>query len=186
MARLVYSLIVALDGYVNDRSGTFRWAQPDEEVHAAVNELERPIGTYLYGRRLYETMAAWETEPAFAEHDPVLADYAAIWTAAAKIVYSTTLAAPVTSNTRVERVFDPFVIRTLKEQATADLAIGGPTLAAHALHADLVDDIRLFTVPALVGGGTPAFPDDIRLDLDLTDQRRFGNGTVMTQYAVRH
>lgn len=186
MARLVYSFIVSLDGYVNDREGTFRWAEPDEEVHAAVNEAERPLGTYLYGRRLYETMSAWETEPAFAEHDPVLADYAAIWTAATKIVYSTTLTEPVTRNTRVERVFDPFVVRELKERATADLAVGGPTLAAHALRADLVDDVRLFVVPAVVGGGTRAFPGDVRLDLTLTDERRFANGTVMSQYAVRH
>lgn len=184
MGRLVYSLIASLDGYVNDREGGFGWAAPDEEVHAAVNDYERSVGTFLLGRRLYETLSPWETDPAFAEHDPVLADYAALWQAADKIVYSSTLTAPVTSRTRIERRFDPAAVRALKDASDADVSVGGPTLAAHALHAALVDEIRLLQVPAIVGGGTRAFPDDLRLDLRLREQRRFEGGAVMVRYDV--
>lgn len=184
MGRLVYSVIASLDGYVNDRDGGFGWAAPDEEVHAAVNGYERSVGTYLLGRRLYETMTPWETDPAFAEHDPVLAEFAAQWQAADKIVFSSTLGAPVTARTRIERRFDPAAVRDLKDASAADVSVGGPTLAAHALRASLVDEIRLLQVPAIVGGGTRAFPDDLRLDLELREERRFGNGTVMLRYDV--
>lgn len=182
MARLIYSAIMSLDGYIADAEGNFDWAAPDEEVHAFVNDLERPVGTYLYGRRMYETMRYWETAHTLADPHPVSLDFARIWQAADKVVYSATLQAPDTARTRVERDFDPDQVRKLKEAADRDLTVGGAHLAAQAIAAGLVDEYQLFAVPAIVGGGTRALPDHVRLDLALTDQRRFSNGTVYLRY----
>lgn len=182
MARLIYSAIMSLDGYTADTDGHFEWAAPDEEVHAFVNELERPVGTYLYGRRMYETLRYWETAHTLPGQRPVSLDFARIWQAADKIVYSTTLQAADTARTRVERDFDPDQVRKLKETAGRDLTVGGPHLAAQAIAAGLVDEYQLFLVPAVVGGGTRALPDRVRLDLALADERRFGNGTVYLRY----
>src|SRR6185312_9149618 len=178
MAKLIYAAITSLDGYVADEDGNFDWAAPDEEVHAFVNDLERPIGAYLYGRRMYETMVAWETMPAEADQPLVVRDFAEIWQAADKIVYSRTLAAVSSAKTRIERTFDPDAVRRMKARAGRDLSVGGPALAAQAIKAGLVDECRLFVAPVVVGGGTPALPGHVRLALDLLDERRFGNGVV--------
>jgi dihydrofolate reductase len=182
VAKLIYSAIASLDGYVADRDGNFDWAAPDAEVHAFVNDLERPIGTYLYGRRMYETMAVWETldDPA-----PEMRDFARLWRAADKVVYSRTLDAVSTPRTRLERELMPAAVRALVAGAARDVTIGGPTLAGAALAAGLVDEIQLFLNPIAVGGGTPALPRDVRVDLELLDQRRFGNGVVYLSYRVR-
>jgi dihydrofolate reductase len=185
VARLIYSVIASLDGYIEDADGTFGWAAPDEEVHAFVNDLERPVGTYLYGRRMYEVMAGWETDPRVAEQSPVTRDFAGIWQAAEKIVYSRTLEAASTARTRIERDFEPEPVRRLKATATRDLTVGGPGLAAQALALGLVDELHLFVAPILVGGGKQAFPDDVRLELQLLDERRFGNGMVHLHYGAR-
>ncbi|MBX9388632.1 dihydrofolate reductase family protein [Streptomonospora nanhaiensis] len=185
MASLIYSMIASLDGYVADARGDFSWAEPDPEVHAFINELERPIGTYLYGRRMYEMMTVWETDPALAEHSPELRDFAELWREADKVVYSTTLAATATRRTRIEPVFDPEAVRRLKENASRDVTVAGPTLAAHAFRAGLVDECHLFVVPVIVGGGLKAFPDDVRLDLTLQSERRFTGGTVFLHYTAR-
>ena len=182
MARLIYSAIMSLDGYTADADGHFEWAAPDEEVHAFVNELERPVGTYLYGRGIYETMRYWETAHTLPGQRAVSLDFARIWQAADKIVYSATLPAAATARTRVERDFDPDQVRKLKEAAGRDLTVGGPHLAAQAIAAGLVDEYQLFLVPAVVGGGTQALPDRLRLDLTLADERRFGHGTVYLRY----
>jgi len=182
MARLIYSVIMSLDGYTADADGHFEWAAPDEEVHAFVNELERPVGTYLYGRGMYETMRYWETAHTLPGQAAVSLDFARIWQAADKIVYSTTLPAADTARTRVERDFDPDQVRKLKETAGRDLTVGGPHLAAQAIAAGLVDEYQFYLVPAVVGGGTRALPDRVRLDLALADERRFGNGTVYLRY----
>jgi dihydrofolate reductase len=185
MAKLIYSVIASLDGYIEDEHGKFDWAEPDEEVHRFVNDLERPVGTYLYGRRLYEVMAAWETDPRVAELSPVSRDFAEIWQGAEKIVYSTTLGAASTRRTRIERAFDPEAVRRLKASATSDLAVGGAGLAAEAFAAGLVDEIHLFVASVMVGGGKRAFPNDVLLELDLVGERRFGNGTVYLSYRAR-
>jgi dihydrofolate reductase len=185
MARLIYSAIASLDGYVADEDGGFDWAAPDEEVHAFVNDEERPVGTYLYGRRMYDVMAVWETMPAGPDPSPAVRDYAEIWRAAEKVVYSRTLDEPRTPRTRIERDFDPAAIRALKDGAAADLSIGGPELAAQALRAGLVDELRLFLSPVAVGGGNRALPSGVRVDLELLDERRFGNGVVHLRYATR-
>jgi dihydrofolate reductase len=182
MARLIYSAIASLDGYVADEDGRFDWAAPDEQVHAFVNDLMRPVGTHLYGRRLYEVMAGWETDPTLAEQSPVMRDFAELWQAADKIVYSTTLAAPSTARTRIERAFDPAAVGELKAAADRDLLVGGPELAAQAFAAGLVDECRLFLAPIIVGGGKQALPDHVRLRLELLDERRFGNGMVHLRY----
>ena len=182
MARLIYSAIMSLDGYIADADGRFEWAAPDEDVHAFVNELERPVGTYLYGRRMYETMRYWETAHTLPGQRPVSLDFARIWQAADKIVYSATLQAPDTARTRVERDFDPDQVRKLKEAAGRDLTVGGAHLAAQAIAAGLVDEYQLFLVPAVVGGGTRALPDQVRLNLALAGERRFGSGTVYLCY----
>ena len=181
MAKLIYSAITSLDGYVADRDGSFDWAAPDEEVHAFVNELERPIGTHLYGRRMYEVMAAWETMQTVDE-PPVMKDFAEIWQAANKIVYSTTLDAVSSARTRIERNFDADAVRQLKAASDSDLSIGGPGLAAHAIEAGLVDEYHLFLAPVVVGGGTQALPDGLRLSLELLDERRFDSGFVHLHY----
>ena len=181
-SKLIYAAIASLDGFIEDATGGFEWAAPDEQVHAYVNDLERPTGTYLYGRRMYETMRYWETAHTLPGQRPVSLDFARIWQAADKIVYSTTLQAADTARTRVVRDFDPDQVRKLKETAGRDLTVGGPHLAAQAIAAGLVDEYQLFLVPAVVGGGTRALPDRVRLDLALADERRFGNGTVYLRY----
>src|SRR5205823_4731146 len=184
MARLIYSAITSLDGYVADEDGNFDWAEPDEEVHAFVNELERPIGTYLYGRRLYEVMAVWETAAALPDGKPVTRDFAEIWQAADKVVYSRRLEAVATARTRLERDFDPDAVRQLKAKAAHDLTVGGPGRAAQALAAGLVDELHLFVTPVVVGGGTKALPGGLRLELELLDERRFRSGVVHLHYRV--
>jgi len=185
MARLIYSAIASLDGYVADEDGRFDWSAPDEEVHAFVNDSERPIGTYLYGRRMYDVMAVWEKMPDGPDEPAAIRDYAAIWRAADKVVYSRTLEAPRTPGTRIERDFDPAAVRAVKDAAPADLSIGGPQLAAEALRAGLVDEVRLFLSPVVVGGGNAALPGGLRVGLDLVAERRFSNGVVYLAYAVR-
>ncbi len=182
MARLIYSSIASLDGYVVDASGSFDWAVPDAEVHAFVNDLERPIGTYLYGRRLYETMAAWETIETTG--DGPGPDFARIWQSANKIVYSRTLDKITTSKTRFEREFEPDAVRRLKASATRDISVGGAELAGQALRAGLVDECHLFLTPILVGGGRRSLPDGVRIPLELIDERRFASGVVHLHYAV--
>jgi dihydrofolate reductase len=183
MGRLVYAAIASLDGYVADEGGRFDWSMPDEEVHAVVNELERAAGTYLYGRRMYEVLVAWETMD--VEGEPaVIRDYAGIWRATDKVVYSSTLTEVASARTRIEPVFDPDAVRALKDASDADVTIGGPTLAAEALRAGLVDDLHLFLSPVSVGGGTPALPPGLRLDLRLAGERRFGNGVVQLHYRL--
>lgn len=184
MAKLIYSVLASLDGYIEDESGRFDWAAPDEEVHSFVNDLERPIGTYLYGRRLYDTMVYWESAHAIAGQPPHILDYARIWQAADKVVYSRTLDAASSARTRIERDFDPEAIRQLKADADRDLSIGGPELAAQALAAGLVDELHLFLAPVLVGGGKEALPDGVRARLELLDERRFGNGAVYLRYRI--
>jgi dihydrofolate reductase len=183
MARLIYSALASLDGFVADEDGRFDWAEPDEEVHAFVNDLERPLGTHLYGRRMYEVLVAWETLDV-ADEPPVIRDYAELWRDADKIVYSRTLTSVSSERTRLEPEFDPDAVRRLKESADRDLAIGGPGLAGHALAAGLVDEVQLLLVPHVVGGGTRVFPDGVRLPLALLDERRFGNGAVYLRYRV--
>jgi dihydrofolate reductase len=185
MAKLIYTALASLDGYVEDTGGAFDWAAPDEEVHRFVNDLERPVGTHLYGRRMYETMAGWETDPTFAEHSPVTRDYAAVWQAADKIVYSSSLDSVSTPRTRLEREFDPGAVGELKGVAEADLAVGGATLAAEALRAGLVDELHQLLYPVIVGGGTHWLPDGLRLDLELQDEHRFPTGVVYLHYRTR-
>ena len=185
MARLIYAAITSLDGYVADEHGNFDWAAPDEEVHSFVNDLERPVGTYLYGRRMYEVMAYWESAPTTPDQPPYIEDYAGIWQTADKIVYSKTLEAVSTTRTSLERDFDPEAVRQLIAGADSDIGIGGPELAAQAIKAELVDEYHLFIAPVAVGAGTQALPDGIRLNLELLDERRFGNGTVYLRYRTR-
>jgi dihydrofolate reductase len=182
MGKLVYSALTSLDGYVADKDGRFDWAEPDEEVHTVVNDLLRPIGTHLYGRRMYEVLVAWET---IDDPTPHIRDFAEIWRAADKVVYSRTLAAPSSARTRIEREFDPEAVRRMKAAAGHDLTVGGPNLAAHAFKAGLVDECHLFLAPIVVGGGNQALPDDVRVRLELLDERRFGNGVVLLRYRTR-
>lgn len=184
MAKLIYSTIASLDGYVADEDGNFDWAAPDEEVHAFVNDLERLVGTYLYGRRMYETMVYWETAHTFADH-PVEQDFTEIWQAAEKIVYSTTLETVSSARTRIERVFDPDVIRVMKASAERDISVGGPDLATQAFRAGLVDECHLFVAPIVVGGGKPALPKNVHVKLELLDECSFGNGMVYLRYRTR-
>jgi dihydrofolate reductase len=184
MAKLIYSPIASLDGYVADERGKFDWAAPDDEVHAFVNDLERPIRTYLYGRWMYDTMVFWETASTGAGASAETRDFAAIWQAAEKIVYSRTLQTPSSARTRIERDFDPDAIRRLKETSGADLTIGGAELAGQAMAAGLVDECHLFLTPVIVGGGTRALPDDVRAQLELLDERRFRSGVVHLHYRV--
>lgn len=182
MALLIYSAISSLDGYIEDRDGNFDWAAPDEEVHRFINDLERAAGTYLFGRRTYETMVVWETDPSLAADSPLTQDFAEIWQAASKIVYSRTLVAASTRKTQIERNFDPEAIQQLKKTAQQDILIGGPELAAHAFRSGLIDECHLFLIPIIVGGGKPSLPDHVRLELELLEERRFGNGTVYLRY----
>ncbi len=186
MAQLIYLAITSLDGYIEDADGKFDWAAPSEEVHAFVNDLARAAGTFLYGRRMYETMAVWETDPTLGADPGVMADFAGIWQAAEKVVYSTTLSPPApTTRTRIEPRFDPDTVRELKASAERDLMIGGAGLAAEAFRAGLIDEYQLFLAPVAVGAGKPALPGDVRLDLELLDQRSFANGTAYLRYRVR-
>jgi dihydrofolate reductase len=184
LAKLIYLAIASLDGYVADEDGRFDWAEPDEEVHAFVNDLARPVGTYLYGRRMYEVMLAWETLN-LADEPPSITDFAEIWRAADKIVYSKTLETVSSARTRIEREFDPEAVRQLKASAGRDLAVGGPELAGHAFKAGLVDECHLLVAPIVVGGGNRSLPDNVRLKLELLDERRFGNGMVHLRYRTR-
>ncbi|CAN5767946.1 dihydrofolate reductase family protein [soil metagenome] len=185
MATLIYTGITSLDGYLADANGSFDWAEPDEEVHRFVNDLERPVGTYLYGRRLYEVMRYWETAHTEPDQPDHIRDFTGIWQAADKVVYSRTLDAASTARTRLERDFDPEAVRELLAAADRDVSIAGAELAAVAIRAGLVGEFRHFRMPVVVGGGTPFFPADVRIRLDLVEQRRFGNGVVYLRYAVR-
>jgi dihydrofolate reductase len=183
--RLIYSAIASLDGYIEDQTGAFDWAAPDDEVHAFVNDLERPVGTYLCGRRMYETMVYWETAHTLPDLSPVARDFTAIWQAADKVVFSKTLGAVSSARTRIERSFDPETIRRLKATAEHDVTVGGADLAGQAMVAGLVDELQLFSVPVLVGGGKRSLPRDVRVDLELLDSRRFDSGVVFQRYAVK-
>ena len=183
MAKLIYTTIASLDGYVADADGRFDWGVPDEEVHAFVNDLERPVGTYLYGRRMYEVMRAWETLK-LDDQPPFIQDFASIWRKAEKIVYSKTLETASTARTRIDREFDPESVRRMKARAGPDLGVGGPALAAHAFEAGLVDELHVFLAPIVVGGGKQSLPDSVRLELELLDERRFGNGMVHLRYGT--
>jgi dihydrofolate reductase len=185
MAKLIYSAITSLDGYVADKEGNFDWAAPDEEVHAFINELERPIGTYLYGRRMYETMLYWETAPTLADQPAVARDFRAIWQAADKVVYSRTLETLSSATTRIEREFDPEAVRQMKARVGRDISVGGPDLAAQVINAGLVDELQLFLTPIVVGGGKRSLPTNIRLNLELLDERRFGSGVVYLDYRIK-
>jgi dihydrofolate reductase len=184
MAKLIYTVITSLDGYVNDESGNFEWAAPDEQVHAFVNDLERGTGTYLYGRRLYEVMRYWETVDT-DDSSPASAAYKSIWLGAEKVVFSRTLDTVSTARTRIEREFDPDIVAQWKATATADISVGGPELAAIALRAGLVDDMHLMVNPVIVGGGAAALPDHLFARLDLVDERRFDSGVVHLHYHLQ-
>jgi dihydrofolate reductase len=184
MARLIYSAITSLDGYIEDENGKFDWAAPGDELHAFVNDLERPIGTHLYGRRMYETMVFWETVSTGPEQPNVIRDFADIWRAAEKRVYSRTLEAVASAKTQIERDFDPQAIRQLKESSGHDISIGGPDLAAQAFGAKLIDECHLFLTPIVVGGGKRALPAGVRISLELLDHRALGHGVVNVHYGV--
>src|SRR5258706_8812354 len=185
MAILIYSAITSLDGFVADENGNFDWAEPDDEVHSFVNDVERRAGTHLYGRRMYEVMVAWEAMPNLAAQPPFIQDYASIWQAADKIVYSRTLDKVSSARTRIERDFDPAAIRKMKESAERDISVGGPHLAAQAIQAGLVDELHQYVNPIVVGGGNRFLPDGVRIELELLDERRFGNGVVQLHYRTR-
>jgi len=184
VAKLIYSAIASLDGCIADQNGTFDWAAPDEEVHAFANDLERPIGTYLYGRRMYEVMVAWETMGSLDE-PAVVRDFATIWRAADKIVYSRTLKVASSARTRIERDFDAEVVRGMKATAERDMTVGGSELAARAIEAGLVDEFQFFLVPFVAGGGQRILPSHVPMNLELLDERRFGGGTVYVHYRIR-
>jgi dihydrofolate reductase len=182
VGELIYTAIQSLDGYIADEQGDFEWAAPGEEVHAFVNELTRPLGTHLYGRRMYEVLSVWERPDELPGMTEAMRDFADIWKAADKVVYSRTLDAVSTGRTRLEREFDPEAVRALKESSERDLAIGGPGLAASAFRAGLVDELQLFIAPAIVGGGTPSLPAGVRLDVELVEERRFDGGMAYLRY----
>jgi dihydrofolate reductase len=183
MARLIYSALASLDGYVADEDGKFDWAAPDEEVHSFLNDSERDVGTFLLGRRTYEALVGWDTMP-LDDRPGFIRDFAALWRAADKVVYSKTLEAASTARTRIERKFDPEAVRRMKAEAERDLSIGGPHLAAQAIRAGLVDELHLYLNPLVVGGGNQALPDGVRVRLELLDERRFGNGVVFLRYGA--
>ena len=182
MAKLIYASNMSLDGCTEDARGAFDWAPPDDDVFVAITELMRSAGTYLYGRRMYDTMAVWETDPALAAQSDIMREFANVWQAADKVVYSTTLAAVSTAKTRLERHFDPGAVHDLKAAAGHDLLVGGPHLAAQAFEAGLVDEFQLFIWPVVLGGGNPALPADTCVELELLDERRFSNGVVQLRY----
>ncbi len=183
MARLIYSAIASLDGYVADDDGNFDWAAPDEEVHAFANELESTIGTHLFGRRMYEVMVAWETM-SVADEPAVVRDFAAMWRAADKVVYSRTLKTVSSARTRIERDFDAEAVTQMKATATRDMSVGGPELAARAIQTGLVDELQFFFVPFVAGGGNRFLPNGARLKLELLEDRRFGGGVVYVRYRI--
>ena len=185
MASLIYSTIASLDGYIADKDGKFDWAEPDEQVHTFINDLARPVGTYLLGRRMYEVLAYWEDPPALDEQPSFVQEFAEIWQDADKVIYSRTLETARTARTRIERDFDSEAVRQLKASADRDMIVGGAELAAHAFAAGLVDECHLFLAPIIVGGGKQGLPDKVRLELELLDERRFGNGTVYLRYRSR-
>jgi len=185
VASLIYAAITSLDGFVADADGNFDWAAPDDEVHRFVNDLERPIGTYLYGRRMYEVMRYWDSSSTFDERSSTVQDFAQVWQAADKVVYSTTLATVPSARTRVERSFDADAVRQLKETAERDISVGGAHLAAQAIAAGLVDEIHQIVSPVIVGGGTRFLPANVRVELELLDERRFGNGMVYLRYRAQ-
>jgi len=185
MARLIYLAITSLDGYIADEEGNFDWAEPDEEVHTFVNDLVRPVGTHLYGRRMYDVMVAWETVDTLADQPPIMLDFAQIWQAADKIVYSRTLEKVSSARTRIERDFDTAAVRQKKASAERDIAVAGRDLAAQAIKSGLVDEYQLFIVPTVVGGGKRSLPDNVRVKLELLDERRFGSGVVYLRYRTR-
>jgi dihydrofolate reductase len=184
MAKLIYLTNTSLDGYIEDASGRFDWTDPDDEFYVFITDLVRPVGTYLYGRRLYQAMAVWETDPTLAERSALLADFAAVWQRASKVVFSTTLDGVTTARTRLERDFDGAAVRDLKAAATSDLTIGGADLAADAFAAGLVDEVQLLVHPVIVGGGKPALPSGLRIDLELLDDRRLGQGVMYLRYGI--
>ena len=186
MGKLIYATNNSLDGFTEDATGSFDWSAPDEDVHKFFNDMMRGIGTQLLGRRMYETMAVWETEPSLAAESAVLADFAAAWQDSDKLVYSTTLTEPITKRTRIVPAFEADEVRALKEASSDDLLVGGPELAAHALRAGVVDELLLMLFPVVVGAGKPALPTDLVLDLELIDERRFDNGAVHVAYRVPH
>ncbi len=185
MARLIYTANSSLDGYTEDREGNFDWTAPEGDVFRFITNLIRAEGTHLYGRRMYETMMVWETDPNVAAESPLMRDFAEVWQAADKIVYSRTLKAVSTRKTQIEREFNPEAIQRLKESVEQDILIGGPELAAQAFRAGLIDECHLFIVPIIVGGGKRALPDNVRLELELLEERRFGNGVVFLRYRTR-
>ena len=184
MSKLIYIANVSLDGYIEDSQGSLDWTVPSDEVFAFITDLVRSVGTHVYGRRMYETMAVWETDPAFAAQSELMGDFARVWQAGDKVVYSTTLRDVSTNKTRLERNFDPNAIRDLKASTERDLIVGGPNLAAHAFRAGLVDECQLLIYPLFVGTGKPSLPRDMRADLELLDERRFSNGVVYVRYRV--
>ena len=184
MAKLIYVINMSLDGFIEDRKGSFNWSEPGDETFVFITDLIRPVGTHLLGRKMYEVMAVWETEPSFAAASEEMADFASVWQGADKVVYSTTLEAPMTARTRLERSFDSAAAREMKASATSDLAVAGPNLAAQAFTAGLVDEFHLFVHPVSIGGGKPALPTDTRASLELLDERRFGDGCVYLRYGV--
>jgi dihydrofolate reductase len=184
MGKLIYSAIASLDGYIEDENGRFDWAKPDEEVHTFANDLARGVGTYLYGRRMYDTMVFWESPPDPNELPPYVQEFASIWQAADKVVFSRTLHGAASARTRIERAFEPETVRELKAAEPRELDVGGPELAAHALCAGLVDELHFVLVPVVVGGGKRSLPEGFRLSLELLDERRFRNGAVYVRYGV--
>ena len=185
MAKLIYVANVSLDGYIEDAHGRFEWTAPIDEVFTFITDLVRPVGTYLFGRRMYETMAVWEADPTVAAQSELMADFANVWQAADKIVYSTTLHAVSTASTRLECRFDPDSVRDMKTSAASDFTVGGATLAGHAFNAGLVDECQLFVYPVLVGDGKPAFPRDAHIQLELLEEHRFSNGIMNLHYRVQ-
>lgn len=185
MGKLIYAINTSLDGFAEDATGSFDWSVPDEDVHQFYNDMMRGVGTQLLGRRMYETMAVWETDPSFAEESAIQADFAAAWKDSEKLVYSSTLSDPITKRTRIVPVFNADEVRALKESSSGDLLVGGPGLAAHALRAGVVDELLLTLSPVAIGAGKPALPTDLRLDLELIDERRYDNGAVHVAYRLR-
>jgi dihydrofolate reductase len=186
MAKLIYAINASLDGYIEDSSGSFDWSEPHDDVFVFITDLLRPINTHLYGRRMYETMAVWETQPEFAAESDLMADFAHVWQDADKVVYSTTLDTALTERTRIEREFDPAAVRELKASTADDLSIGGPGIAAEAFEAGLVDECHLFIHPVTLGGGKPALPLGYRGSLELLEERRFESGVMHLRYRVRN
>ncbi|HEY1238146.1 MAG TPA: dihydrofolate reductase family protein [Solirubrobacterales bacterium] len=185
MAKLIYATQTSLDGYINDEQGNFDWARPDEEVHTFFNDLERSVGTYLYGRRMYETMRYWQDPPDVDQQPAYIHDFSEVWKDADKVIYSRTLESPSTPRTRIESEFDPDVVRSMKEEADSDLAVAGPGLAGEALRAGLVDELHQVVYPVIVGGGTHWLPDSVHLDLELVEERRFSGPTVYLHYRTK-